>query len=219
MTIVELCNRALDIIGQGAMIESLDEVSPEAEMCKRHFMPTYLMALDMFNWSFARRDEIIDEENLLSDVTVLPYLHAYELPEDVMRILYLTELDAPSRIESVGFRDGIPFNFRNYDGKKVLATDHRPGFVVHYQATIEDINLCPPLFLGALTNLLAAELAASSIGSNDRVNISNKMRQVALALMTQAAANDAQQGAYVVDNNKHSRFIDVRTSRGRRKWR
>ena len=127
MTNIDVCNRALDIVGQGGMITSFDQRTPEAEMCKRHFMPTYQTALDAYNWSFARRDEIIDKDNLLSDVCVLPYAYAYELPEDVMRVLYLTEMDAPATIETLSNRHAIQFNFRNYDGKKVLATNTAEG--------------------------------------------------------------------------------------------
>lgn len=219
MTNIDVCNRALDIVGQGGMITSFDQRTPEAEMCKRHFMPTYQTALDAYNWSFARRDEIIDKDNLLSDVCVLPYAYAYELPEDVMRVLYLTEMDAPATIETLSNRHAIQFNFRNYDGKKVLATDHEPGFAIHYQAYVEDVSLCSPLFLHALTYLLASVLASSSIGSNDRVNIGIKLQQLAAMYLTQAAANDAQQGSYSVDNGKYSSFVTCRTGHRGRRWR
>lgn len=219
MTNIDVCNMALDIIGQGGQMTSFDEMTPEAEMCKRHFMPTYQAALEQFNWTFARRDEVIDEENWLKDVCVLPYAYAYSIPEDVMRILYLTEVNAPSITETMGNREAIQFNFRNYDNKKVLATDHKPGFAMHYQAFIEDVSACSPSFTYALTYLLASRLASGSLGSNDRLTIGVKLYQVGYQLLTQAAAQDAQQGNYSVDNFKYSSFIRSRTRGRGHKWR
>ena len=219
MTNIDVCNMALDIVGQGGQINSFDELTPEAELCKRHFLPTYQSALEQFNWSFSRRDEVIDEENRLEDVFALPYLYVYSIPEDVLRILYLTELDAQPQVETEGNRDAIQFNFRNYDGKKVLATNHQPGFVMHYQAFLEDISTCSPSFVNALTYLLASRIASGILGSNDRLTVGVKLYQVGYQLLSQAAAYDAQQGSYSVDNNRYSKFIRVRTGRRGTKWR
>lgn len=213
MTNVDVCNMALDIIGQGGHIESFDEFTPEAEMCKRHFMPTYRAALEQYNWSFSRRDEVIDEENRLENVYALPYAYVYSIPEDVLRILYLTELDAQPRVETEGNRDAIQFNFRNYDGAKVLATNHAPGFVMHYQAFLDDVGTCSPTFIYALSHLLAGSLAAGILNSNDRLTVGLKLTQLGQTLLAQSASNDARQGAYSVDNNKYSGFIKVRTGR------
>ena len=219
MTNIDVCNAALDIVGQGGQIATFDDPTPEAERCKRHFMPTYLAALEQFNWSFARRDEVINEENLLEDVCVLPYQYAYSLPEDVMRVLYLTEVNAPADIETLGNRDGIQFNFRNYDNKKVLATDHAPDFAIHYQAFLEDVSLCPPSFAYALSYLVASRIASGMLGSNDRVTIGIKLYQMGYQLLTQAAAYDAQQGNYSLDNHKYSSFIRSRTGGRSNRWR
>lgn len=209
-TIVEVCNVALDLIGQGGRIKSLDEASPEAEACKLHFYPTYESCLDFGNWSFARRDEIIDEQDYLKDVCVLPYHYAYRLPKDVMRVLYLTNLDAKPKVETVNADRPIQFNFRNYDGEKVIATDHQPNFVIHYQAYVDPKDYIQPTFVSALSYMLASKLAASLIRGTDGITIGGKLYQLGYTELNRAAGFDAQQGAYSVDRYKPTSFIRAR---------
>ena len=219
MTNIDVCNAALDIVGQGGQIDTFDDPTPEAERCKRHFMPTYLAALEQFNWSFARRDEVINKDDLLTDVVVLPYQYAYSLPDDVMRVLYRTEVDAPAEVETLGNREGIQFNFRNYDNKKVLATDHAPDFAIHYQAFLDDVSLCTPSFAYALSYLVASRIASGMLGSNDRVTIGVKLYQIGYQLLHQAASYDAQQGNYSIDNHKFSSFLRSRGAGRGKPWR
>ena len=210
MTDIDICNTALALIGQSRSIESMDEVSPEAEACKMFYKQSLDLCLDSNNWGFARRDEVITNEDLLEDVVVLPYLHAYKLPEDVMRVLYLTKLKATPDIEAMGKRRAIQFNFRNYDGKKVLATDQEPSFAIHYQAFIDDISVCSPAFYDALSYMLASKLASALIRGSDGVTISSNILKLGMSKLTLAAAYDAQQGGYSVEDKKFSSFMRAR---------
>lgn len=210
MSIVDVCNIALDLIGQGGHIQSLDEHSTEAEACKRHFQLVYNNALNTYNWSFARRDEVITTDDLLADVVALPYKHTYRLPEDIMRILRLTEIDAGAEDETLATRQAIQFNFRNYDGTKVLATDAVAPFVVQYQAYLDDIDQCPPTFISALTYILASRLAGAFIGGTSGYDVGVKLYQMGTLEMTAASNLDAQQGSYSITDGKFSSFIKAR---------
>lgn len=210
MTNIEVCNMALDIISQGGHIQSLDEHSTEAEACKRHFKLVYDNALNSHNWSFARRDEVITTEDLLADVVSLPYKYSYKLPEDVMRVLKLTEVDAGASDETLAERQAIQFNFRNYDGAKVLVTDHVAPFAIQYVAYLEDLDQCSPTFISALTYLLASKLACSFLGGDRSFDISLKLYQLGSAELASAAGLDAQQGSYSISTGKYSSFLRAR---------
>lgn len=54
MNAVEICNMALDHLGQQSTIADLDENTPEASRCKRHYEPALKAALRAFDWPFAR---------------------------------------------------------------------------------------------------------------------------------------------------------------------
>lgn len=210
MSIIDVCNIALDIISQGGHIQSMDEHSTEAEACKRHFQLVYDNALNTHNWSFARKDEVITTDDLLADVVALPYKYSYSLPEDVMRILKLTEVDAGASDETLATREAIQFNFRNYDGRKILATDHSAPFAVQYQAYVKDIEQCSPTFVSALAYLLASKLACTFIGGTSGYDVSLKLYQLGMSELATASALDAQQGSYSINEGKFSSFIRAR---------
>ena len=63
---IDICNNALDLIGQGTHIDSLDEQSFEARSCKRLFKPVLNQCLDIYNWSFARKDEVITADSIMT---------------------------------------------------------------------------------------------------------------------------------------------------------
>lgn len=210
MDTVELCNLALAMAGQARKITSLDEVSPEAEACKLLFKPTLDICLEACNWSFARRDEVIDEQNYLPDVVALPYEFAYELPSDVMRVLALQPIKGGPFMETMAMRDGFQFNFRNYDNKKILATDKRAPFAVQYQCYLDDISICTPSFCDAMAYVLGGKLCTTLIRGVDGMNIGSTYLNMGMARLQQAAAFDAQQGNYAIDNHKWSSFIKAR---------
>ena len=121
MEIEDICNNAIDLIGQGTHIDSLEEASPEARSCKRLFPTVLKQCLDFYNWSFARKDEVITKDYLVTkkdedgndvEIVSLPWLHSYRMPTDVLRVLFLAPLEVDSRSEKIGFPCEIPFNFR-----------------------------------------------------------------------------------------------------------
>lgn len=210
MDAIEICNYALSIVGQSRKIASFEERSPEAESCKLLYSQTLNLALEQYNWSFARRDEIITDEQYQRDIVALPYKYAYKLPDDVMRVLYLQPVNSGEIIETMGKRRAIQFNFRNYDGKKILATDSRPNFAVHYQCYLDDISVCSPSFIDGFSYLLASKLSGTLIRGVDGINISSAFLKIAQERLALASAYDAQQGNYAADDYRYSSFIRAR---------
>lgn len=196
-TQLELCNNALDLVGQGSHINALTEESKEADLCNRTFTLTVLRALDKYNFSFARKDEVITEDYLLSDVVSLPYAYSYTLPSDVQRILFLAELDDDARIERIR-HNRIQFNFRNYNGSIVLSTDKLYPFVVHYQAAITDPSIFPVTFSEAIEYLMASRMATALIHGTSGLQIAQALLQQGNMLLMRAADIDAQQGGDMI---------------------
>lgn len=210
---LDICNNALDRIGQGSRIASLSEQSPEAEACARWYPITYASALEAYNWSFARRDEILTSDDLLADFNPIPYKYAYKIPNDLMKILYITRPNVGEYVETLGNRTGVSFNFRSQDGVKVIACSSPPPLVIHYQANLDpinDIELCTPAFANALSILLASNIVGSLVRDVTSASVSLELYKLGSAFLAQAASYDANQGGYTVSNNKYSSFLLAR---------
>ena len=210
MTEIDLCNNALSMIGQGTHISSLTENKKEADACKRLLPVTVARCLDKFNWSFARRDEVITADFLLTDALCLPWKYVYKIPSDVMRLLYAVPMEASSASESIGYHGQIRFNVRNYKDQKVIATDHEAPFIIQYQADISDISIFPPTFCEGVEAALASALAADLIKGIEGVKVSQAMAQIAFQNLEHASALDAQQGAQSIEPVEEDRLVASR---------
>lgn len=209
-TQTEVCNMALALIGEGHSIDDIDEHSVTAEACKRFFQICLDNCNGAYNWSFARRDEVIDDRYLLSDVVALPYRYAYELPEDVFKIIRIGGLYESSLVETMGYRDTIQFNYRNHDGKKILVTDLEAPFTIQYQCYLTDVDNCDPLFIEALSYLLAHKLSGCIMRDSNAINIGGYMYNMYKATVAKAASSDAQQGSRGVAAPAYSGFVRAR---------
>ena len=210
MQAVDLCNNALDLIGQGTHIDDLEDGSREADQCKRLFPVTVERMLDAANFSFARKDEVITSDYLLPDAVSVPWKHTFKLPADVMRILFLSPLNAGSESETIGYEGLIRFGLRLYDGQKVFTTDAEAPFVLHYQAFVDDPALFSPSFCQALEYALAARLAANFVKSTTGAELSVRLTQISETYLQRAISADSQQGVYSVKKQNAPAFIRAR---------
>lgn len=209
MEIIELCNNALDLVGQGTHIEDMQENSKEADLCRRNLDPVIKRALDKFNFSFVRKDEVITEGSEV-DVVCIPYSHAYSLPTDLQRVLFLSDINDDSSSESI-HKENIKYNFRLINGEKVLVTDYQAPFVIHYQSKDYELNLLPDTFVEAVEYLLASKLAIALIHGTTGLQISQQLLQTGNMYLQMSAGQDAQQGSNGIDIDKEKpSFIQAR---------
>ena len=209
MEIIELCNNALDLVGQGTHIEDMQENSKEADLCRRNLDPVIKRALDKFNFSFVRKDEVITEDSEV-DVVCIPYSHAYSLPTDLQRVLFLSDINDDSSSESI-HKENIKYNFRLINGEKVLVTDYQAPFVIHYQSKDYELNLLPDTFVEAVEYLLASKLAIALIHGTTGLQISQQLLQTGNMYLQMSAGQDAQQGSNGIDIDKEKpSFIQAR---------
>lgn len=209
MEILELCNNALDLVGQGTHIEDMQENSKEADLCRRNLDSVIKRALDKFNFSFVRKDEVITGDNEI-DVVCIPYEHAYSLPSDLQRVLFLSDINDDSSSESI-HTEKIKYNFRLINGEKVLVTDYQAPFVIHYQSKDYELDLLPDTFVEAVEYLLASKLAIALIHGTTGLQISQQLLQTGNMYLQMSAGQDAQQGSNGIDIDKEKpSFIQAR---------
>lgn len=212
-TKVDICNNALDLIGQGIHIKGFDDQTKEADLCRRNYQQIVDRCLTKFNFSFARKDELITNSYLVSDVVSIPYKYTYKIPSDVMNILYL-ERYSKSKDETINNKDTIKFNFRvvkiNNVPTRCIVTNIEAPFVVQYQSFIDDPNLFSVQFTEAVEYMLGARLASALIHGSTGLNTSNNLMQNALMLLQLAIGQDNQQGADSIQDDAIPEFISAR---------
>lgn len=205
-----ICNNALDLVGQGNHIESLDEHTKEADLCKRNYDLQVERSLAKHNFSFARKDEVIKSERLLKEAVSLPWKYTYTIPTDVMKVLYLSDINEDSTSETVR-EDRIRFNFRQYEGARVLVTDMQAPFVMQYQSYVTDPELFSVEFTEALEYLIASRLAPALIHGTTGLQIGGTLLNQGLQFLAMAADQDAQQGADSTRDLRQPFFIRSRS--------
>lgn len=193
VTEIDICNNALDLIGEGLSITSFDDQTKQAELCKRLYPLSVERSLAKYYFSFARRDEVITKDNLI-DYVSLPYRFTYKIPDDVQTILYLEQGIRKGGGEKID-TPNIDFNFREIHGQRCIVTDTEYPITMHYQAKITDTNLFPSDFTEALEYCLAARLAPACIKGATGIEISSKLMGQGLTLLSMASGRDTQQGA------------------------
>ena len=193
VTEIDICNNALDLIGEGLSITSFDDQTKQAELCKRLYPLAVERCLAKYYFSFARRDEVITKDNLI-DYVSLPYRFTYKIPDDVQTILYLEQGIRKGGGEKID-TPNIDFNFREIHGQRCIVTDTEYPITMHYQAKITDTNLFPSDFTEALEYCLAARLAPACIKGATGIEISSKLMGQGLTLLSMASGRDTQQGA------------------------
>lgn len=194
LTKLDICNNTLDLIGQGSHIDDLTENSKEADLFRRNFDATVRRCLAKYDFNFARKDEVITNDNLLTNVVSLPWTYTYSLPTDCLRVLYICDLDSDSRVETIR-REQERFNFRQISGSTKLVTDKKAPFIIEYIANIEDVSLFSDVFTEALEYLLGARIASALIHGTTGLQIASSLLQQGSILLHNASCIDAQQGA------------------------
>lgn len=209
---LDICNRALALIGHNCALKSLDEPyeSVEARSCARWLPACFSESLAKYAWTFARRDEVINDD-YLTDLTSLPWKHTYKLPKDVGHIFSLASVHASSMIETTGTQHGYKrFSLRNIDNERYLVTDLEPGFVINYQANDVSLDICSSLFISAMVYQLAGRLAAEFVKSEIGLTEGIKFLELYTQELYAAAVDDANQGGYAMKNNSTPQSIRAR---------
>lgn len=172
-SVVDICNRALDLIGQPP-ITSLTDASKAASACNRNYPLSRDAVLSSYPWNSA-----VKRASLAALVSAPAYGYArqFQLPADCLRVL-----------DSDGDLDGATWRREG----RVLLTDEASPLRIRYVAQITDTTLFDPMLVEAIASHLAAAIAFQVAGSGE-------MQQRMLALHAQtireARAMDARESS------------------------
>lgn len=150
----EVCNLALSHVGNGQSLNSLEERTLEARMCKLHYGPTRDKLLELFPWRFATKRAVLAE--LAEERTGWDFV--YQLPADCLQPQYIwtgirnpsSDLRVPFDVEATGAAATVT--------GRVLVTDQADAELI-YTAECPTVALWTPSFVDAVAWALAVKLA------------------------------------------------------------
>lgn len=184
-TEVSICNQALGWLGEG-FITSLDDDSKAAELCKLNYPELRNAVLEAANWTFASKRFELPKTD---PPPPYGYANRYRLPSEVLRVIEVNKID---------YYD--PTRDWQKEGDSIVTNDNecRTRCIVQ----ITDPTLFSPLFVQALAQRLAADLAVPITQSRA---LQGDHWQLYTAKMREAKALDGMQGK---SKRARSRYLE-----------
>jgi hypothetical protein len=195
ISIVLICNMALDHVGTRSTIEAITEESTEAKKCNLWYDYSRLQVLEDFNWNFARKRLTMAAHG--DDPPSGIWTYRYQYPADCVKI---------REVEHANGIDSPPFEVEmSEDGTKSVLTNAEDAILVYTfdQTTPEFFS---SKFVDALSWKLAAHIAFSLTGK--RAIVQDALRTYEVVLRSAMAAN-ASEG--VDDKPREAEHIRART--------
>ena len=187
---VAIANMALSHVGTDSEIESLTEKSTEAAQCLIWYDPSRRQVLATHDWGFARRrvtlalhGDVISETALDPLAGVWGFRYIY--PDDCIKARKIQNPNAPPD-------DLTPFNIEtSLSGQQKTILTNIEDAVLVYTFDQEGTELFAPMFVQALSHLLASQISFSLTG-----NRKIKLEQFSLyrGVLTSAAVEDINEG-------------------------
>jgi hypothetical protein len=223
MSEVTICNLALSHLGDTANVKSIapPDSSVQAQLCARFYYVARNALLEMAAWGFATRRAKLAEIAITppvgapADWRPHPWRHVYAVPAAMLNALAVVSADAPDDYEAwfgPVEQDHFPPYPQGYlpvpgaplyvpqpysiearaDGSQVVLTNV-PDAVIRYTTVVSDTTKFSPLFLLALSYLLASMLAGPIIKGDAGITVAEQQLQLFNACKGQATASDANQ--------------------------
>lgn len=154
-TPAEVCNIALGMVGQRQLIDSLEEATTEAQLCKAYFGAVRDSLIQAWQWKFATKRVAL----ALSTETRTGWGYAYAAPADMMP-------EAPARVwdgvREPGEGQRIPFEVELNDAADgMLILTDQAAAVLRYTVNDVPVGLWSPAFVLAVASQLAVLLAGA----------------------------------------------------------
>lgn len=182
---VNIVNLALSHLGEDATVSSIDppEGSAEAEHAAMFYPIARDALLEMHEWRFATKRVLL----ALTTSDTFEWRYAYALPAGMLRALAV--LPETSSAED----DGKDYD-QQLDASDVqIILTNCEAASLKYTTRITDTTRFPPLFVEALTWLLASHLAGPIIKGETGRKVAASCLQTAMGFLAQAKVSDANQ--------------------------
>lgn len=185
-TDVAIANLALGHLGEDANISQLNppEGSPHAEQASQFYPVARDALLEMHPWNFATRRVTLAE---LATNPCTRWDHAYALPSNVLAVFSVYENEAQDDDEINDFEIET-----SSTGARVLYTNVADA-KIKYSVSVSDVTRFSPLFITALSYLLAAYLSGPVLKGETGRTVATAMTQSAMGWLAQARTSDAKQ--------------------------
>jgi hypothetical protein len=182
---IDISNLALSHLGDAANVSDFDEGSAQADHCRRFYPIARDSLLEMHAWSFATRRIALPE---LTNPPESMWAYAYGVPSNMARALaVLSPVGDDKDTQDFIIETGS-------DGLRVLFTNQAEA-MLRYVVKITDTGQFSPLFVDALTWLLASYVAGPLIKGDAGIKVGQAMAgafRTQFAIATAADANQQQ---------------------------
>lgn len=201
-SVVDICNQALSHLGDSATVASLDppEGSAQAEHCSRFYPLALATLLEMRAWAFAtQRATLAAVANPSST-----WAYAYAAPSNAVNMIAILAPDASddySAAPQTSVYDNMvggaytPQDFSpetDSAGNDIILTN-QVNAVLRYTVLVNDATKFSPLFVEALTWLLASKLAGPVLKGEAGMQAAQACTKTFVYWMNQASDSDASQ--------------------------
>jgi hypothetical protein len=204
---IDICNLALGHLGDDASVSSISppEGSAQAEHCARFYPAARDALLELHPWGFATK------RAPLTQLAVTPpsqWAYVYQEPNDALNLLEVYAPDASddysagflaaaSHPQSVNTGTGIytPQTFVEEiaaDGSQVIYSNQQNA-ILRYTARVTDTTKFSPLFVIALSWLLASDLAGPILKGQTGAQAAASAYKTFSIWFSKATVSDANQ--------------------------
>lgn len=184
---VDISNTALSHIGERAEVIAIapPDGSAEAQQCGRFYPMARDEMLEMHPWTFAMRR--IPLAPVANDRPSWGY--AYQLPADCLKPRSVLANEACDDSKSDDYLVET-----NAAGTKVLYTN-RPDATLRYTRSVTDTTRFTPMFVSALSRLLASKLAGTIIKGDPGMKVAQNQTRLFIVELATAKTDDANTGS------------------------
>jgi hypothetical protein len=206
---VEICNFALQAIGDESILSLSDQTVP-AQQCNLRYDSSRRAVLEMGLWNFAIKRVSLPLE---ASTPEFDFSHQFTLPSDLLRVIGTDrELGVNfgtdplfNGYKTIGFGDAYTGKdrYKIEDGKLLYDDD---VCKIAYITDVEDTTKFSPLFVESLSLFLASRIAYKITGS--RTMERELLDEFYNIMKKEAQLSDSQQGT--TERNTQSKFISVR---------
>lgn len=142
----DICNLALDVIGQQPVVSIANPSSKEEGICARWYDATRQIVLREFYWSFAKK-RYTSPRNLTPPE--FDYTDSYSLPADCLRLYSVG-----------GFCEEDLYRHYDIEGRTIYINNIGGASIpIRYCADITDISIMDSLFINVFSLRLASKIA------------------------------------------------------------
>lgn len=196
MTKTEICNQALDHIGDSALISSLADGTIQSQALNRHYDTALDSLLEESDWSFARRSQALA---LIAgeDPTVYSRFNlAYAYPSDCLVAIRIYNEGSISSVDKIEFQLYTP----SAKNAIYILTDQEDAFL-EFTAAVDDFTvLKSAMFQRALSHTLASMVAVPLIKGEKGRQLRDDNLNMAFGIGGQAKNKSKNEGHKDVKN-------------------